>query len=56
MASGRSIDKSSEDSTSGDICDIDTPGPSSISTASEIKAQKDFLVHKVAVSDDSRRI
>eukprot|EP00210_Caulerpa_lentillifera_P007027 g6721.t1 len=51
MASGRSTDKSSEDSTSGEICDIGTPGPSSISTASEIKAQKDFLVHKVTKFD-----
>ena len=49
MASLPSSEKGSEDSACAELPESDTPGPSSTSVGSEIKPQKEFFVHKVAL-------
>lgn len=51
MESSRSIDKSSEGSACAEILESDTVGQSSTSGGSELKPQKDFLIHKVTKFD-----
>jgi len=51
MESSRSIDKSSEGSACAEIFESDTVGQSSTSGGSELKPQKEFLIHKVTKFD-----